>query len=350
MKRLAAVAVTLLALAGPAAAGAAKAPAFHSRRTTPFPITLLRIRTVPAIPNALFTLDGKDYRTQSNGILVIRARNLDNLSGRLHPRLAHGGPNVLYRFRVWRGHVNGPPGRRHGDPYPTKRLSATYDVYYRVHFSFVDAHGKRPPDAVQQVVLRASTGVVDKFTPTGAPVQARWIWGRRVITNSNSLLVKTVYWVVEDVTVDGSNVVNSSQQKLIPAEEASKTYPVRLIYHGAVIRTHDALFGMNAGSKVQVRFPNGVIHTYPLSHGRLSLPNLPRGNYDVKPVGFGISFWSPVELSRNQVIDQRIISYLDLAVIAILVGGVAFALAAARRPALRRRAVAAITLSRAASR
>jgi hypothetical protein len=349
VKRLA-VAVALVALALPPVAGAAKRPAFHSRRTVPFPLTLLRIRTVPAIPHALFTLDGKDYRADSQGLLVIRARNLDNLSGRLHPRLVHGGPTVLYRFRVWRGHVDGPPGRRRGDLYPTKRLSATYDVYYRIRFSFADATGRRPPDRVEQVVLRASTGVVDRFDPTAAPVQARWIWGRRVITNANSLLVKTVYWNVEDVTVDGSNVVNESQQKLIPSRVVASVFPIRLIYHGALIRSRDALFGMSAGSKVQVRFPNGVVHTYPLAHGRLSLPALPRGHYDVKPVGFGISFWSPVELSRNQVIDLKLISYLDLAVIAILLAGVAFTLAAARRPALRRRAVAALTLSRAASR
>lgn len=349
MKRAIALAAAAVALAAPGGAGAAVHQ--KSRRTVPFPITLLEIRTVPAIPNALFTLDGKDYRTDRNGLLTIKARNLAELSGRLHAHVAQGGPNVLYRFKVWRGHLDQRPGRRHGSLYPTKRLSATYDVYYRVRFQFVDnATGRRPPNAVSRITLRASTGVLDEFTPTAAPVQDRWFWGRRVVTNANSLQVKTVYWVVDDVTIDGSNVVNASQQKIVPASAVSRIFPIRLLYHDAVIRSRDALFQVNAGSKVELRFPNGVVHTYRLSHGRLELPSLPRGNYDVKPVGFGISFWSPVELSRNQSIDLKLITYLDLAVIAILVGGLAFALAAARRPALRRRAVAVITLSRAGTR
>jgi hypothetical protein len=349
VKRAIAFAAAAVALAAPGVAGAAAHP--KSKRTVPFPITLLQIRTVPAIPNALFTLDGRDYRTDRAGMLTIKARNLAELSGRLHPHAAQLGPNVLYRFKVWRGHLDQRPGRRHGSLYPTKRLSATYDVYYRVRFQFVDdATGRRPPNQVSRVTLRSSTGVLDSFTPTSAPVQERWFWGRRVVTNANSLQVKTVYWVVDDVTIDGSNVVNSSQQKIVPASAVKVVYPIRLLYHGAVIRSRDALFPANAGSKVELRFPNGVVRTYRLSHGRLDLPSLPRGHYDVKPVGFGVSFWSPVELSRDQTIDLKLITYLDLAVIAILVGGLAFALAAVRRPALRRRAVAAITLSRAGTR
>jgi hypothetical protein len=344
--------VAAFAVASPGVAGAAGGTA-HAKekhaalqRKRDSRISVLRIRTIPAVPGATFVLDGRRLVADRRGLLVAQVRNLGGATDRLRALEVHLGPDALARFKQWHGHLNVLPSRQHRGEL-TKALTATYDLYYRVRFTFTDDVGKRPPDPIREVRLRASTGVVQTFRPTAAKVQWRWIWGKRVVPYHDSLQVKNVYWVIDRVGIDGSNVVNRSQQKIVPSAVVRRIFPIHLLYFAAKIHARDAVFPLSASSKVKLRFPDGTIRTYPLSHGRLTLKALPRGNYEVKPVGLGIGFWAPVELSRNQVIDVKLISYLDIAVIAFFLAGVAFALAAARRPALRRRALAALTLSRA---
>jgi hypothetical protein len=355
MRRLALVALAGLVLAAPATAGAAgptlthaqkKALALKHENGAP---SLLEIRTIPVVPGATFLLDGKRYVAGRDGTVQARVRDLIAVTGRMKVPAVHEAANIVARFKQWHGHLNAKPARKHGGIL-MKQLTATYDVYYHVKLSFADDLGRRPPDPIRTVVLHASTGVVQSFTPTRATVQGRWIWGKRVVPYHDTLQVKPVYWVIDRVGIDGSNVVNQSQQKIFPAQAVNHVYRVRLLYYSAAIHVRDSLLPVDASSKVKLRFPDGSVRIYPLSHGRLLLGALPRGHYDIKPVGFGIGFWAPVALSRDQVIDVRLISYFDLALVVIIVGGIAFALAAARRPALRRRAFAAMTLSRGTAR
>jgi hypothetical protein len=333
----------VLALAGPAGAAAAAA---SSAPGTP---GILTIRTIPRVPRAVFTLAGRRFRADRSGRLQIPIDDPLGVSARLQAPEVRLGPDVVARFKQWHGHLATRSSR--SGVVLAKTLTATYDVYYRVRLRFVVAAGRRPQGRVDRIVLRGSTGVVRVLRPQAGAARVRvarspagaagllevWLQGRRVVPYHDRLEVKPLYWVVDRVDVDGTNVVNRSQQKLFPHQVVGRIVPVHVLYFSARLRVRDALFHTSTGSQVLVRLPSGKTKRYPLSHGSLVLASLPRGQYDVRAEGAGIAFWTPVALSRDQEIDLRVISYLDIAVLGLALAAVAFGLAAARRPALRRR-------------
>jgi hypothetical protein len=67
----------------------------------------------------------------------------------------------------------------------------------------------------------------------------------------------------------------------------------------------------------------------------VTLPALPRGDYEVDVTGLGIMPTRPVALSRGQVVELKMISFLDIAFIAVAFVAVLIGLVVARRPHLR---------------
>jgi hypothetical protein len=185
------------------------------------------------------------------------------------------------------------------------------------------------------MTLKSRTGV-RTVVQKGAEV---WLQGSRVVPFAGELVSKDIEYQVERAYVDGANVVNRAQQRFTPSQ--TTTLPVRLLFYALKITTRDALFGFPVGEAVELKYPSGRVVTHDLKDGKLTLPSLPRGTYDVKVVASGISFTRPVSVSRNQQVELKVISWLDMILAAGALAALALGLVMARRPhilrAVRRR-------------
>jgi len=304
---LAALAVALVLGPGPAPAQAAQ----HVPEV---------IQTNPPTPGMRFAVDGAVFTADASG----RAYPPPDAIGTAHSvrALATGlGPGVRARFDRWYGGGS----------------VAALELDHRIRLRFVDLAG-RPvdPDVVDSVTLLGSNGERRTFRDT----TAGWLQGNRVVPESGGRTSTLVSYAAERVVVTGANVVHRAQQRFFPAR--TPELRLRLLLFSARFEVHDALLGFPIGSSVQLRFPDGRIEHYGLgSGGEVTVNSLPRGNYRVSADALGISSSRPVALSGDQRVEVRVISWLDIAVVLLVLGSVALGLLYARRPA-RARSVACV--------
>jgi hypothetical protein len=136
--------------------------------------------------------------------------------------------------------------------------------------------------------------------------------------------------------VDGTNVVTRARNRFSP-RELHGPYKVALLFFSARVTSSDAIFGFPLGSSVTLTYPSGRTRLVKLSKdGTVDLTGLPRGNFKIKADAPGVSPERPLALSRDQVVDLKVISYLDLALAAAVLGALAILLLVLRRPHLRR--------------
>jgi hypothetical protein len=276
-------------------------------RTAPY-----RVQTIPALAGVEVDLQGKTYRTDSKGLVVLEPNNLttDLIKPATTVHDLPLGPNAVARFDRWYG-----------------RNTLTFNIYYRVQFRFEDLSGAPVPPALVDILgLKSRTGVHTTL-PHGRAV---WLQGTRVVPFTGQLVSKDIEYQVERAFVDGTNVVNRAEQRFAP--RTTKTLAVRLLFYSLKVKTRDALLGFPIGSAVELRYPSGRVVQHALKDGQVTLPALPRGTYNVKVAASGVSFTRPVSVSRNQEVELKVISYLDMGLAFGALIALAIGLLVARRP------------------
>jgi hypothetical protein len=275
------------------------------------------IRTVPANPGLPFNFGGTEFVSDALG--VARVQISPTFDASLRPKTGDKqiAPGVVERFARWRTH--------NGDIY------ATYEMYYQVSLAFVDLAGHPvDPARVTKVDLKSAIGSqisvsADKpFT----------VLGQRVVPLAGELEAKDVTYAAEDVVVDGASVIHVAQQRFTPSKQ--NVWTITLLFYSAHISVRDALFGFPLDTSVAVTFPDGHVVAMRAKDGELSLTALARGDYRVVAQGWGISFSRPVALSRDQQVELKFISYLDVAVAMGLLLLVVLGLVVAGRPGMAR--------------
>jgi hypothetical protein len=210
------------------------------------------------------------------------------------------------------------------------QLQAGFEVSYLVSLRFVDLAG-RPLDweDATSVTLTSSMGGHETFVNS----EPKWLQGGRVVRRFAGLEETKLLYSVDGVTVGGSNVVNSKQQRFYPSE--SQEWGIRLSLYSARFTARDALFRFPIGSGIRLQYPDGHSERFGFeSAGELTLESLPRGTYRVKVDGPGMSFSRPVTLSRDQELELEVISYLDVAVVFFLLASLGLGLLFIGRPHL----------------
>lgn len=192
--------------------------------------------------------------------------------------------------------------------------TVTLNVYYEVRFAFEKGGGTTFGAAnLSTVTLKSTTGDLKTVSPT----RPAWLFGTRVVPLAGSLTAKDVTWSVQDVPYRGSNLVHSSQQRFIPSSKA--VVHVSLLFFAARLRIYDAFFGFGQGSQVQLRFPDGSTKRYPISNdGTVNLASLPRATYQMRIIGPGPGMTRAVALSRDQNMQLKFYSWLDVAVVLVV--------------------------------
>jgi hypothetical protein len=296
-----------------AAAVAGPAEAAPARRLQPHTLV---VQVVPPMAGVAFTLDGRAFQSGADGVASI---TVDGVAIRqLTIGVPPPRPGLRYAFQRWTGGYGGDEfsaSRTVRMGGRVTRLVAGFTESCLVSWSFTDTQGGPVPrGVVESVVLKDDSG--GRYQKPGDG--SHWLPASQPVRdNSGRVRSQGLDYSVEGVLVDGANAVFRSQQRFRPAPNA--TWPISLRFYQMQVSAHDALFGFPAGSAVQLRSPDGQVKRLDLDErSRASSGRLARGDYQLKAQGPGISWWAPVNLSRDQEVELVFLSWLDLSVAALL--------------------------------
>jgi hypothetical protein len=264
----------------------------------------VEIATLPAYADYPVILDGHEVRTDAAGVAHFEvAGNVGGLTNRLilKPKIfrIHG---VLQRVEPARFQAKG------------RYNKILFNVFYQSRFTFKNSNGG-PLDnsAIHELTVKNSIGAVKSL----AAHEPTWLQGSRVVPLAGGLEVKKLYWTVQDVQYAGTSVVNSSQQRFLPAD--TQDVQVSLLFYSARLRVHDALFGFRRGGSILLIYPDQTQKGFSLqANGSVLLPSLPRGNYSVVLASMGPRMTQQIAISTNQDLDLKYYGWIDIAVIGLV--------------------------------
>lgn len=269
----------------------------------------LRLITVPPLPNVGFVFNGQHYHSNAEGVAVIQVEEAGAYPLEVLP--VEPEPNaesVRVDFMRWEDNVFTP--KRTVEIRGSETLYLGFSRSYPISLRFVDRHGV-PVDStrIMSVTLKSSTGTRYVVGPNGE----EWRTANRIARLSTGLEATEVQYAVESVFVDGANVVNQNQQRFLVEGRAQWT--VQLLLYAINVRAKDALFGFPVGEGINLRYPDGSTRFIAFDeNNELVIDDLARGLYRLQVLGArGMAPETPVAVSRNQVVELKVLSALDMA-------------------------------------
>jgi hypothetical protein len=257
-----------------------------------------RVRTVPALPDVRIAV-GEDIVTtgpDGTALVAVEGQRLTADHLEVIDRDLEVDENTRARFSRFYT-IEGT-------------VTATFEIERRIGFRFRDlAGGDVAPDDLDELRIKSTVGEVRDV----ATSETTWLLAQRVVRHFAELTVKDVMWTIEDATVSGSSVVNRSQQRFFPS--STEVVDVELLFYTARFRVFDAFFGTPRGRELELTSPDGQLVRHPIDEqGLVELRALPRGTYTVRVLGAGLQLPQPMVLSRDQEMELRFYSWLDVAV------------------------------------
>jgi hypothetical protein len=272
------------------------------------------LQTIPPIPGVTFQIAGKQYVTGADGSAAVMVPQAGTYDLEVITDTARD-PYRRVEFSRWLSETYEPTRQIHlpaSDP-SNNVVQVGLNVYELVGQKFVDLQGKPVPlSRIKQFSIRSLQG--DAFTFHDG--QPRWLPASRVTRRRTGGLEEVpLLYTVTDVTIDGSNVVNKAQQQFYP--QPNGTWTISLLLYSLRITTADALFGFPQGKQVKLQLPDGTVQMHPIDKtGTAQIDSLARGNYSFQVIGAkGLATTAPVALSKDQELNTKVISFLDLEVV-----------------------------------
>ena len=280
---------------------------------------IVRVQTVPAIEGVNFELDGRRFVSGTDGSASIKMEKIGQYQLQVLAE-EYQDPSQRIEFGRWL--------QESFEPYLNIEvpnddiIQVGLNVFHLVSQSFLDLDGTSvDSERISTFTIRSIQGDVFEFTDG----QPRWIPASRTARRITGLEETQLLYSVIEVMVDGSNVVNRSQQRFY-AEPGFQKWEISLLFYSLRVNAQDGLFGFPVGSSVNLEFPDGSLKNYPLDeNGVAEIHSLSRGTYFIEFLGTnGLSNRTPVALSRDQDVHTKVITYLDIAMVGLL--GIVFAL------------------------
>jgi hypothetical protein len=305
-----------MVLAGGLALGASPALAANARPAAGTPVgasATLIIHTVPRIRGVQVIFDGLAYQTDARGFVAIPTTSGGHHIHIMRPRSNPADTTV--RFSRWLDgialadrSISISPG--------TNIEQAGFEVTHPIAVRFADSQGR--PVALSKVTrltIDSSLGERFTFSPAQPP---RALAVNRIVRNPAGLVPMEIRYSVRDVIIDGANVVYGGSQNFYV--HRSRTWKVKVLLFPMQIKVRDALFGFPIGNAVRLTLPDGSSRIVTLGAGHsVILPGLPRATYQLVAKGPGFGLASPSTLSKPQVAQLLLLSWVDiLAVVTFL--------------------------------
>ncbi len=306
----------------PLDAGIHKITASHSRenlfdKETPSVFlsilpTKVKVQVTPFIPDVGFMLDGRKFYTNDEGLATIEINKYGTYRLTvLADEYEH--PSQRIELGRWTEEIYKP---YQDIKVPTNKvIQVGLNVFQIFSMDFVDLDGEEvDPSRVTEFTIRSLQGDVFVLND-GEP---RWFPASRTARRLTGLEETKLYYSILNVIVDGSNVVNQSQQRFYTSAGGNLT--IELILYSLQVNAKDGLFGTPIGESLLLEFPDGRIEEFPLDdQGSVKIDSLARGTYFMRISGVkGIDNRIPVSLSRDQNVNMKVITYLDITVFGVL--------------------------------
>lgn len=268
----------------------------------------VRVQVTPPIPDVGFMMDGRKFFTDQEGLATIEINKYGTYRLTvLDDEYDHPGQRI--ELGRWTEEIYQP---YQDISVPTNRvIQVGLNVYQIFSMDFIDLEGEKvDPSRVTEFTIRSLQGDVFVLND-GEP---RWFPASRTARRLTGLEETKLYYSILNVIVDGSNVVNQSQQRFYTSAGGNLT--IELILYSLQVNAKDGLFGWPIGKSLLLEFPDGRIEEYPLDEqGTVKIDSLARGTYFLRISGVkGIDNRIPVALSRDQNINMKVITNLDIAV------------------------------------
>jgi hypothetical protein len=269
---------------------------------------ILTIRTVPPLPGIGFSLSGRRFYSDIHGTAQVQLTRVSTYSLELlpTPTTIEGVPTRV-EFARWLDNAFTP---NRAVKYPNDaELTVGFVLSYQVDQRFTDLDGN-PIDASRVISFTLKDNLNTRYIYEDP--QPRWHRANRVSRQKDGLITRPIDYRVESVIVDGMNVVNENQQRfdVIPEE----TWPIELLLYSMRIQARDAVLGTPIGTGVEINYPDGYTTTIPFNEeNEIAVHSLARGLYKVQVKGAdGMAPLTPVSLSRDQDVELKVLSALDM--------------------------------------
>jgi hypothetical protein len=297
----------------------------------------IQIQTVPPLPNLRFTLGTESGLTGVDGVaaLPVPKSGTYQLTADLNPDTS-GTATVKASFVRWIDNVY--VANRTIDVTGPATYTMGIRVAYRASIKYVDLNNQPvDPTLVQQAQFSTGTGTDDVVLNSQTGANEVWWTASSTTRVSTSLLPTAVTYRALSVKIHGAEVVNRGQQAWTPTQNG--VWTIQLLLYGMTVQTRDALFGTPVSGNLKLTYPDGVVvQQHVDSSGLVSFTNLPRGQYQLQLSPSAFSPPTPVALSKPQDAKIRVITYLDIALVAgVLIFAVVLLFVIGRWTAIRRR-------------
>jgi hypothetical protein len=267
----------------------------------------LEIQTVPALAGVTFAVEGQSMETDVAGFASVEIAR----PGRYDLELVEipETPERRVRFQRWRIDHQLEPRLRVVTP-SMEPIEVAFEISHPIRFRFLDAGGRRVDAArVEALTLRGNDGrrlVLD-------PEDTVWLPANRIVKRLTGLAELEAEYTLESVQVDGTEVAQRGRQRFTPSAEDS-VWTIDLLLFDLGLTSRDLLLGNQQGRGVVLELPDGSSRRLTFdSSGEVAVPSLARGLYRVSTEGaLGIPLEVPVQVSRNQQIELKVISWVDL--------------------------------------
>jgi hypothetical protein len=308
--------------------GAAPGVALTSRRdhvdplaTRVWPLLLrpvagqVSVDTVPVTAGVMVSLDGASAVTDRHGRATIPAPDLNGVVTRVH---AAGATTDGAQVAVLR--VSTVAARAAHQRHIVLALA----VSTRVSFAFVDPVGAPVASSrISSLQLSSAGHTVDI---AGADVgDGLLLVTQKAHRDKGRWTASPVAYSVAKVTVDGAEAVFAGQQRYTTAHTSDWT--VRLSVFDVSVDVRDVLFGSSIDSAADVTRPDASTYPVQLTAAEPTvLHALVRGEYVLTAHAAAVGAGTRLLVSRDQAVQIRVITRLDVAVVVALLVGLCLSL------------------------
>jgi hypothetical protein len=334
--RLSALVIAAVAVLSLTAPHAAAAPAVTPARAAAPPITIT-VRTVPALPQLHFTLDGVPLETDATGVFTVtRPHDFDPHSLVLVDTRVEL-ENKQLNFARWAGQRDADQAYNPSIQLSMRvnnELTAAFEQQEHVTPTFLYSDG-RPIEVgrINSATARSDTGELVSVPSSGGV----WLASTRVGYRDGGIVVKDISYSWQTLVVDGTNIIDAGRQSFTPATAERTT--VTGAFYTLTVRGRDALLRWGSGSEVTLTLPDGTSRVAPMGADHsVAFTDLARGVYEVKVTAkASIVATQFVRVSDDTQVEIRVIGPADLGLLFILVLGLAIGVVLIGRRSLRER-------------